>query len=176
AAVFTAPGVAGDVRVSEANGKGLLDPQDLIRAFSDGVDGDANGYTDDIAGWNFLDDDNDPFDEVAYGHGTGEARDSTAEADNGNDLGTCPNCMVLPVRVGDSFIADSNLFAQGVVFAVDSGAHIVQEALGAVNNTSFARQAIEYAWSHDVPVIASAAAEESFHHNVPAGSRHTITG
>jgi hypothetical protein len=166
---------AADARVGDANGNGLLDPQDLIGAFSDGVDGDANGYTDDIAGWNFLDDDNDPFDEVSYGHGTGEAEDSTAEADNGGGLGTCPNCMVLPVRVGDSFIADSNLFAQGVIFAVDSGAHVVQEALGAVNNTSFARAAIEYAWDRDVPVIASAADEESFHHNWPAANRHTIT-
>src|SRR5262245_36479455 len=173
--VFNVDDYAADTRVSDANGNGLLDPQDLIRAFSDGTDGDSNGYVDDIAGWSFLDDDNDPFDEVQYGHGTGEARDSTAEADNGGDLGTCPNCMVLPIRVGDSFIADSNLFAQGVVFAVDSGAQVVQEALGAVNNTSFARAAIEYAYSNDVPVIASAADEESFHHNVPSANRHTIT-
>src|SRR5215470_14889610 len=173
--VFDVTDYANDARVTDANGNGLLDPQDLIRAFSNGTDDDGNGYVDDIAGWNFLDDDNDPFDEVSYGHGTGEAEDSTAEADNGGALGTCPNCMVLPVRVGDSFVADSNNFAQGVVFAVDSGAHIVQEALGAVNNTSFARAAIEYAWSQDVPIIASAADEESFHHNVPAANRHTIT-
>src|SRR5215471_16635912 len=173
--VFDVSDYANDARVRDRNGNGLLDPEDLILTFSDGTDGDGNGYVDDIAGWNFLDDDNDPFDEVSYGHGTGEAEDSTAEADNGGALGTCPNCRVLPVRVGDSFIADSNNFAQGVVFAVDSGAHIVQEALGAVNNTSFARAAIEYAWSNDVPVIASAADEESFHHNVPATSQHTIT-
>jgi hypothetical protein len=173
--VFDVADYAADARVADANGNGVLDPQDLIRAFSDHTDADANGYVDDIAGWNFLDDDNDPFDEVAYGHGTGEARDSTAEADNGGALGTCPNCMVLPVRVGDSFIADANLFAEGVVFAVDSGAHVVQEALGTVNNTSFARAAIEYAYAHDVPVVASAADEESFHHNVPAANRHTIT-
>ena len=173
--VFDVADYADDARVQDANGNGVLDPQDLIRAFSDGTDGDGNGYVDDIAGWNFLDDDNDPFDEVSYGHGTGEAEDSTAEADNGGALGTCPNCRVLPVRVGDSFVADSNNFAQGVVFAVDSGAHIVQEALGTVNNTSFARAAIEYAWNNDVPIIASAADEESFHHNWPAANRHTIT-
>jgi hypothetical protein len=172
--VFNVADYAADARVTDANGNGLLDPQDLIRAFSDGTDADGNGYVDDIAGWNFLDDDNDPFDEVQYGHGTGEARDSTAEVDNGGDVGACPNCMVLPVRVGDSFIADSNLFAEGVVFAVDSGAHIVQEALGAVNNTSFARAAIDYAYANDVPVIASAADEESFHHNFPAANSHTI--
>src|SRR5262245_39256948 len=173
--VFNVADYAADVRVGDRNGNGILDPQDLIRAFSDATDADGNGYVDDIAGWNFLDDDNDPFDEVQYGHGTGEASDSTAEADNGGSLGTCPNCMVIPVRVGDSFIADSNLFAEGVVFAVDSGAHIVQEALGTINNTSFARAAIEYAFSHDVPVVASAADEESFHHNVPSADRHTIT-
>ncbi len=166
---------AADPRVGDRNGNGLIDPEDLIAAFSDGVDGDGNGYTDDIAGWNFVDDDNDPFDEVQYGHGTGEAEDSTAEADNGGALGTCPNCRVLPVRVGDSFITDSNLFAEGVVYAVDTGAQVIQEALGTVNNTSFARAAIEYAWANDVPVIASAADEESFHHNFPAADRHTIT-
>src|SRR5262249_41820049 len=173
--VFDVTDYANDARVSDANGNGLLDPQDLIRAFSNGTDDDGNGYVDDIAGWNFLDDDNDPFDEVSYSHGTGEAEDSTAEADNGGALGTCPNCRIMPVRVGDSFIADSNNFAQGVVFAVDSGAHIVQEALGAVNNPSFARAAIEYAWNNDVPIIASAADEESFHHNPPAANKHTIT-
>lgn len=61
----------------------VLDPQDLLIAFSDGKDSDHNGYVDDIAGWDFLDNDNDPYDDVQYGHGTGEARDSNAEANNG---------------------------------------------------------------------------------------------
>src|SRR5207247_6595326 len=55
-----------------AAGKPVLDPEDLIIAFSDGTDADGNGYADDVAGWDFLDDDNDPYDDVQYGHGTGE--------------------------------------------------------------------------------------------------------
>ncbi len=172
--VFNAADYAADPRVGDRNGNGVIDPEDLILAFSDGTDADHDGYVDDIAGWDFLDDDNDPLDDVSYGHGTGEARDSTAEADNGGSLGTCPNCMVLPVRVGDSFVADGNDFAQGVVFAVDSGVHVVQEALGAVNNPKFAADAIKYAVDHDVPVIASAADEESFHHNAPSANPYTI--
>ena len=31
---------------------------------SDGVDGDNNGYVDDISGWDFFENDNDPDDEV----------------------------------------------------------------------------------------------------------------
>ena len=56
----------------------VLDPQDVLIAFSLGGDDDDNGFVDDIVGWDFLDDDNDPFDDVQYGHGTGEARDSSA--------------------------------------------------------------------------------------------------
>ena len=149
------------------NGNGVTDPEDLIMIFSDGVDDDHDGYVDNIAGWDFFEGDNDPFDEVDYGHGSGEARDSTAEANNGGDLGTCPNCRVMPVRVGDSFVADVNRFAQGVVFSVDTGASVVQEALGTYNQSSFAQQAIDYAYAHNVPVIASAADEDSWHHVFP---------
>jgi hypothetical protein len=172
--VFNMPDYDGDPAVTDLNGNGVKDPEDLILAFSDGVDGDGNGYVDDIAGWDFFEFDNDPFDEVAFGHGTGEARDSTAEANNGGGVGTCPNCMVMPVRVGDSFVADVNSFAQGVVFSVDTGADVVQEALGTYNNSTFGRQAVEYAYRHGVPVVASAADEDSWHHNFPSAYAHTI--
>src|SRR5262249_30251428 len=130
---------------------------------------------DDICGWDFFEDDNDPLDEVEYGHGTGEAEDSNAEANNGGgDPGTCPSCMVMPIRVGDSFVAEVSNFAQGVIFATDSGVRIVQEALGTLNNSSFAQAAVDYAYHHGVVVIASAADEESEHHNYPANYNHTI--
>jgi hypothetical protein len=38
----------------------VIDPQDLIAVFSDATDADGNGYVDDIAGWDFHEDDNDP--------------------------------------------------------------------------------------------------------------------
>ncbi len=166
---------AQDARVSDQNGNGRIDPEDLIFIFSDGTDADHNGYIDDIAGWDFFEDDNDPLDEVRYGHGTGEAEDSNAEANNGlGDAGTCPSCMVMPVRVGDSFVAEVNNFAQGVLFATDSGARVVQEALGTLNNSSFAQAAIDYAYRRGVLVVASAADEESNHHNYPANYNHTL--
>ena len=164
-----------DSRVTDTNGNGFLDPEDLITAFSDGTDDDDNGWTDDIAGWDAFHDDNDPFDDTDYGHGTGEAKDSTAEGDNGmGDIGVCPTCLVMPVRVGDSFVADSNDFALGVTFAVDTGATIVQEALGTINGTPYARAAVDYAWKNDVPIVASAADENSFHANLPGSLNHTI--
>lgn len=173
--VFNVKDYAGDSRVSDQNGTGVIDPEDLIFIFSDGVDDDDNGYTDDISGWDFWEDDNDPLDEVRYGHGTGESHDSAAEANNGRgDAGTCPNCMLLEVRVGDSFVAEVNDFAQAVIFGVDSGARVIQEALGSVNNSHLAQQAVDYAFNNGVVVIASAADESSNHNNFPAVYNHTV--
>ncbi len=167
----------------DVNTNGRLDAQDLIRGSnpatnmpcSDGVDDDANGYMDDISGWDFFWNDNDASDDSDYGHGTGEARDSVGQGhDDTNDMGICMRCTLLPVRVGDSFIADVNQFAEGVAFAVDSGASVVQEALGTINNTPFSQQAIDYAWNNNVLVVASAADETSRHHNFPANGEHLI--
>ncbi|MDX2166110.1 MAG: S8 family serine peptidase, partial [Deltaproteobacteria bacterium] len=173
---YLADGIhAADSRVSDQNGNGLIDPEDLIFLFSDGVDDDANGYTDDISGWDFFEDDNDALDEVRYGHGTGESHDSGAEANNGAGFpGTCPNCLLIEVRVGDSFVTEVNHFAQGVAFAVDSGASVIQEALGTLNQSAFGQQAVDYAYANGVVVIASAADEESQHHNYPATYNHTV--
>ena len=161
----------------EGNANGVIDPQDLIGAarYADGVDDDANGYIDDISGWDFFWNDNDAYDDTRFGHGNGEARDSSAQGNNGQSgIGVCPECTVMMVRVGDSFVVDVNDFADAVVFAVDSGAKVIQEALGSINMTTFARQAIDYAYDNNTVVIASAADELSFHHNFPGTTNHTV--
>ncbi len=162
--------------IPDLNGNGVADPEDLILnpQYSNGVDDDHNGYVDDIAGWDFLYGDNDPLDTVNYGHGTGEARDSTAAANGTGDVGSCPNCRVIPVRVGDSFIADGGRFAAGVLFGLDSGAAVIQEALGAITNPRQAQMAIDAAYKRNVVVVASMADEASKHPNLPAALEHTM--
>jgi len=163
--------IKGDV-----NRNCVLDGGDLIQLFSDGVDDDANGYTDDIAGWDFFKNDNDPYDDTRYGHGTGEAIDSVAEANNGaGDPGVCPKCRYIPLRVGDSFITDSNDFAKAVIYAADKGAKVVQEALGTVTQTAFSKAAIDYAYGKNVIIMASMADENSRHHNMPGTANHVLT-
>jgi hypothetical protein len=174
---------SGDARVARSQPRGngrdeLLDPQDVLIAFSLGEhhgDGDGNGFVDDIVGWDFLDNDNDAYDDVQYGHGTGEIQDSVAEAANEQGgAGTCPNCMAMPIRVGDSFVADINRFAQGVIYSTDNGVSVVQEALGALNNSRLARRAVEYAHRHGVTIIASAADEAAQHRHWPEAYPHVI--
>ena len=153
---------------------GVKDPSDLIAFFSDGVDDDGNGYIDDISGWDFFWNDNNPYDDTRYGHGTGESRDSAAANGNGGAIGTCPNCMVVNLRVGDSFVADVNNFANAVIYAVDNDFAVIQEALGTLNNSTLTVQAIDYAWENDVLVCASAADETAYHQNYPGSNHHTL--
>ena len=157
----------------------LFEPQDVLIAFTGGAfagDDDSNGFDDDIVGWDFLDDDNDPYDDVQYGHGTGEANDSTAEADNGQGgAGACPNCVFdahagrrqlrrrrQPLRAGDASTA------------TDNGALVIQEALGTLNNSRLARESVDYAYEHGTTVIASAADEAAQHNNWPSSLPHVI--
>jgi MYXO-CTERM domain-containing protein len=161
--------------LGDRNRNSVLDPGDLILNFSDDIDDDGNGYVDDISGWDFMMNDNDPYDDTRYGHGSGEARDSTAAADNGiGDAGVCPLCRHIPGRVGDSFITDVQAFAQAVVYATDNKASIVQCALGTINMTRFAQSALDYAYARDVLVVTSMADENARHHNVPAAANHTL--
>ena len=159
----------------DTNGNGLLDPEDLIRIFSNGLDDDGDGFVDDICGWDFFKGGNDPYDDIQFGHGTGEAEESTAEGNNGiGGLGVCPDCRVLPVRVGDSFIADADHFAEGVFFALSQGANVIQEALGTLDNTPLMQRAIDAAYARGAVVVASAADEDSLHHNYPGNAEHTL--
>ncbi len=161
--------------VTDLNQNGVLDAGDLIVAFSDGVDDDGNGYVDDISGWDFMKNDNDPYDDTRYGHGTGEARDSSAAANNGiGSAGICAQCRFVPLRVGDSFIADVNDYAKSVIYATDNGASVIQEALGTINMSRFAQDAMDYAYARGAIVIASMADENSRHHNLPAAANHTL--
>jgi hypothetical protein len=165
-----------DARYSDVNGNGVLDPGDLIARASDGRDDDGNGYVDDISGWDFFERDNDPFDNVDFGHGTGRSREAVAEGNNGQSgIGVAPGSSLLEVRIGDSFVVDVNDFAQGILFATDAGARVVASAVGSIDNSGFARRAVQYAERRGVVFMASAADENSFHHNFPSTYEGGIT-
>lgn len=159
----------------DRNRNGILDAGDIILNYSDGFDDDGNGYVDDISGWDFYKNDNDPYDDTRYGHGTGEGADSTARANNEiGEAGVCPGCRMLQLRVGDSFIADVNDFGQAAIYATDMRARVIQSALGTVNMTRFAQAALDYAYDNGVLTVASMADENSRHHNMPTAANHTL--
>lgn len=155
----------------------MLDPSDLIHTFSDGVDDDGNGYIDDIAGWDFFEMDNDPFatNEEAYGdHGTGVMRNAGAEGENGSRIGVCPNCAILPLRVGDSFITTGAIVADAVGFAITHQATAMTAALGGMSNPPVLEELMARAWDEGLVIVAAAGDETSMHRNLPASNEHAL--
>jgi len=166
---------ADDPRVDWDAGRdaadGMLDPSDLIYTFSDGVDDDGDGYTDDISGWDFFGRDNDPWNDTTdrYGdHGTGVMEEAAAEGGDGGDIGVCPNCAILPVRIADEILSDGARVSEAIAFAVDSGAVAVNLATGSLSDPESAQAAVDYALGSGVSVVAVAGDENAYHHNFPA--------
>jgi Subtilase family len=153
--------------------------EDLITRFSDNTDADANGFKDDIAGWDFFDDDNNPLDQSSYfaagNHGSGRASDA---AERGNDgqgsLGTCPHCQIMPLRIWDTFVSDGNTFAQGIIYAADNGAKVIEGANGSLSHTAFAQHASEYAYQQGAVQTFSGDDLNTANHNYPANYGHAM--
>ncbi len=76
----------------DLNGNGVVDDTDF-----NGKDDDGNGYTDDIRGWDFVNDDNDPMDD--NGHGTHTSGTIGAAGDNGLGVaGVCWDVEIMPLK------------------------------------------------------------------------------
>jgi hypothetical protein len=173
---FNVDDYANDPRVSQTAGNdeadNMLDASDLIATFSNGDDADHNGYVDDIAGWDFFDNDNNPYDASSYSsannHGSGRAANA---AEEGNDaeggIGVCPKCQIVPMRVWDTFVVDTNNYAQAALYAADNNIEVVEGAVGGLFNSSFARAAFDYAYRHGVFFAIVSSDLNTADHNIP---------
>lgn len=175
---------------------GLITAQDLIHAFGDceinesthelikceagkHFDNDGNGFANDIAGWNFFDNNNEPADLSSYfaahHHGTDRAQDVAEEGnDNEGSIGVCPKCQVMPIRVWDTFVTDANDFALGMVYATDNGAKVLEGANGSVYHSAFAEAASNYAYEHGVVQTYSGDDLHTADHNYAANYAHAM--
>lgn len=95
-----------------------------------GIDDDANGFVDDIQGWDFVDDDNQPHD--ATGHGTHVAGIIAARGDNAVGVaGVAWQAAIMPLRFIDAFDSGATSDAvQAITYAVDKGARVVNCSWG----------------------------------------------
>ena len=85
--------------VRDLNGNSLIDPFDLLNdsRWVTGTDTDGNGYVDDLFGWDFFNNDNDPFDDA--GHGTHCAGTIGAAGNNGQGVaGVNWNVLIIGLK------------------------------------------------------------------------------
>jgi len=143
--VVNAEDWANDPRVHDSNGNGYIDPEDLIAAFSDGVDHDHDGYVNDISGWDFYDNQNDPATEDStYAHSDDQMLVIHHE---------CPKCMIMPIKAGDEALDMTDALAKAWLFAGDSGASVIVSVTADLGYSSFMREAISYLESKGVAMV-----------------------
>ncbi len=99
----------------------VLDPGDM-----NGIDDDGNGYVDDLIGWDFVNNDNNPSD--TNGHGTHVAGVLGAKGDNDAGMsGVTWDVQMMPIRIfGESHNqgASTDAIISALDYAVSMGAQI----------------------------------------------------
>ncbi len=96
------------------------------------------------------------------GHGTAVSGLIAAQTDNGTGIaGMCWGCQILPIKVLSSRGGgDAASVANGVRWAVDNGARIINMSLGGSRDSQTLRDAIAYADSRGTLVISSSGNEQ----------------
>lgn len=106
-------------------------------------------------GYDFINNSIYPFDDNGHGsHVTGTIAQSTNN--NFGVAGIAPDITILPVKVlaADGY-GDNSQVAQGILFAVNNGADIINMSLGGEEASDLIADACQYASDHGVLVIAA---------------------
>ena len=125
------------------------------------TDTDANNYIDDINGWDFVNNDNDPTDD--HGHGTNVT--GIALASGNNNIGYAGvnwNSKIMICKILDNNNSGYySWWAEAIYYAVDNGASVINMSVGGNGSSTLLENAINYAYDNNVPVVVSTGNQNS---------------
>lgn len=128
-----------------------------------------------LTGYNAFDGSANTADD--NGHGTETS--GTIAAHINNSLGTagiCAGCQILPVKVLDSSGTGSwSTIANGITWATDHGATIINMSLAGYGYDSTLDSAVQYAISHGVLVVAAAGNDSTIQQAYPAADSGVVS-
>ncbi len=156
---------------------------------NNGIDDDNNGFIDDVRGWDFgglgnglnPTPDNDPNEDRAD-HGTHVAGIASAVTDNSIGIaGVGFNCKIMPVKTSQDNRRDNDgtnyiLFGfQGIQYAVDNGAQIINCSWGGAGYSKLEDEIIQYANQKGTLIVAAAGNNSSFRESYyPSAYDHVL--
>ena len=173
-----APCAADYSDTPDSNHNGLVDPEDVIVRFSDGRDDDGNGFVDDISGWDFYDDQNDPATvDSAYQHANDQMMQAAAQTNNGSrGAGICPRCMLMPVKAGAEALDRTDDLAQAWLYAADMNASVIVSTTADLGYSSFMDQVVDRVWREGTLMVESSNDFDSTDHQGGMFHQHVIPG
>jgi len=120
-----------------------------------GIDDDGDGYIDDVRGWDFVNNDNNPMDDNS--HGTHVAGIAAAKGNNGIGIaGIAWKARIMPIKVMQSSgYGSASDIANGVNYARIKGATILNLSLGGYGESLTLKTALENAYFTAVIVAAA---------------------
>ena len=128
-----------------------------------GVDDDANGFVDDVRGWDFIGTsystptvDANPVDD--HGHGTHVAGTVAAQGNNGlGVVGVAWRSKVMPVKGLDRYgYGLSSSLADAILYAANNGADVINNSWGGKGTSLTVRDALDYAYNLGVVSVCAA--------------------
>jgi hypothetical protein len=121
-----------------------------------------------LTGYNVINPDSPPMDDV--GHGTHVSGVISAMVNNGEGVaGMTWYNPILPVKVLDETGAGNTYnVAQGIIWAADHGAKVINMSLGNYADANFLHDAIRYAYDKDIVLIAASGNDNTEDPGYPA--------
>ena len=164
-------------KITDVNGDGRIDAADILApmrrtsaattpagGWADGIseDGDT-AHLDDLVGWNFVNNTNNPFDD--HGHGTHTAGTIGAMGNNGvGVVGVNWTVQIMPLKFLDSTGSGSDLAAAAAIrYAADHGARVSNNSSGGGSGQPAISDAISYAATKGDVFVAAAGNQRRQH-------------
>ena len=109
---------------------------------TNGVDDDANGYVDDVHGWDFYNNDNTLHDSGNDRHGTHVAGTLAASMNGEGVVGVAPNVKIMSLKILESTTSTSTAVL-ALEYAKAKGAKISNSSWGGYSHSQALKDAIE---------------------------------
>jgi len=94
---------------------------------------------------------------ASVNHGTMVAGIIAADADGDGITGVAPGVVIMPVRVvADDGTGDTSQLAEGITWAVDNGADVINVSIRSTTDSRSVRTAVQHAVDNGVIIVASA--------------------
>jgi subtilisin family serine protease len=159
----------GPGKIEDLNHNGYIDAGDLLRpmiknaqgqdtglgGWADGSVDSADGLVNDLIGWNFSGNNDNPIDN--NGHGTHVAGIIAGTGSNGGTIGIAPGVLIMPIQFLDSTGNGTvSNFISGLDYSVAHGAKISNNSWIGADPSQALTDAINNAQAHGMIFVAAA--------------------